>query len=55
MGFFVVVVKEGRPLQDIKSKEQSKAFMRVGLSVLNSLTSCISHEFTSIFDVKVHK
>lgn len=26
----VVVVKEGMPLQDIKSEEQRKAFVRVG-------------------------
>lgn len=44
MGCFVVVVKEGIPLQDIKSEERRKAVMRVGLSVLDGLTSCISHD-----------
>lgn len=43
-GFVVVVVKEGMPLQDIKSEEQRKVFVRVGLSVLDGLTRCISHD-----------
>lgn len=43
-GFVVVVVKEGMPLQDITSKEQRKVFVRVGLSVLDGLNSCISHD-----------